>query len=160
MDTARNLPSISVIIPTLADKPRRESLHRAIDSVLGQQQVAVTVIVVANGRRYDKAVITELANRRDILFQYLEEGSLPGAQHFGRQQVKTDYFSFLDDDDTYLADTLRLRVMPMLEDPSIDVTVANGIKEIGTHKITVLENIQEIQKDPLDALLDRRLKQY
>lgn len=120
--------AVSVIIATLCEARRRTSLHRAIASVLAQEGVAVEILLIVNGNRYDPALLAELEARGDLRVHYRSEPGLPAALRFGRSLVKTEYFSFLDDDDEYLPGALSSRLGPMRDQSDIDVVVGNGLR--------------------------------
>jgi len=79
----------------------------------------------------------------------LREADLPSAIHKGRVAVKTDYFSFLDDDDAYLPDALASRI-EALETAGADFAVSNGLDASGKAYIS---DIRAVETDPLKALI-------
>jgi len=117
---------ITTIIPTLCEAHRKVSLLRAIASIHGASSSPVRILVVANGQRYDPALLAELAGRSDLELIRIEEGSQTGAQLAGRRAVQTPFFSFLDDDDEYLPGTLDERAALLLADPRADIALTNG----------------------------------
>jgi glycosyltransferase involved in cell wall biosynthesis len=121
-------PAISVIIRTLAEERRRDAIRRALQSIISQRGVRAIPIVVANGDRFDPALLAELEARSDLRFHYLEQASLPAALLRGRAMVDTPFFCFLDDDDEYLPDGLRERMAMLLEDAEADVVVGGGYR--------------------------------
>lgn len=142
--------TVSVIIPTTAELGRRESLLRAIDSVLTQQGVATDLVVVANGVRCDEALL-QVIEKLPVRIVRLREASLPSAIHAGRLSVKNQYFSFLDDDDIYLPDALSRR-LDALHTGVADFAVSNGINAGGG---LVIPDIRRVENDPLRALMTR-----
>ena len=145
--------SLSVIIPSLAEGSRAHSIRRAIDSILGQQNVRVIPIVVVNGTRYDPAVLHWLGARRDLRMISIE-GGLVEARSTGRNAVDTPFFAFLDDDDDLLPNSVAIRLQPLLEHNSVDVVVSNGFRETESGIIVTNPEIELCQRDPLRALLD------
>lgn len=90
---------------------------------------------------------------RSVQSLRLEEGSLPRALAFGRSYVATPYFGFLDDDDEYLPDALRVRLQPLEDDSTAAVCSTDGY-----HFIDGRDHIRgvispETQQDPLRGLL-------
>lgn len=142
--------SVCVVIPTMAERSRRDSLRRAIDSACTQSDVAAKVVVVVNGARWDGATLEELA-RLPLTVVRLEEGNLPSALYRGRLAVEEDYFSFLDDDDCYLPGTLAARVTAVEERRS-DFAVSNGMISAGT---PLISDLATVSADPLGALVAR-----
>jgi hypothetical protein len=149
-------PDVTVVIPTLADGQRVASMRLAIDSVLGQEQVRARPLILINGSRFDLAVRREIELRGDLDVCYQPVGSLPLAIYEGRCRVQSTFFSYLDDDDQYLPNSLSLRVRPMLESADIDVVVANGLKRAANGQTNVnLDRLSSSQQDPLGDLMRR-----
>lgn len=119
--------NISIIIPTLGRRERKESLLRAIESVVGQENVIACPIVVLNGNEFDPEVRSALSSRSDLKLICEEECDLPKARYTGREMVDTEFFGFLDDDDYYLAGALSERLEEMMSEESLAAVVTNGI---------------------------------
>lgn len=150
----RQLPSISVIIGTLAEARRRDSLYRAIGSVTSQHGVTTIPIVVVNGERFDPSLVAELRLRADIRYCYLTEASLPGAVRQGRRMVATPYFCFLDDDDEYLPGALQGRAELLAGCVDADAIVGGGFRAIGNRRTNCgWESGDALVHDPLRELL-------
>lgn len=147
-------PLIDVIIPTTCESRRWASLERAIRSVLSQDDVGAKVLVIVNGDRFDAGCYAELRERPGIEVHYQKVGSLPLALRTGRSLVSAPFFSFLDDDDEYLAGTLAYRLQPLLSDPTLDCTVAAGVRCDGGIDRPSLERLDArvINEHPLHAL--------
>ncbi|MDR0775292.1 MAG: glycosyltransferase family 2 protein [Azonexus sp.] len=143
---------VTVIIPTMADMLHRDSLFRAIDSVIASSSRPVHITVVANGNRRSADVENALHNRDDIELLSLDIGSLPLALLTGRQAVKTPYFAFLDDDDEYLPGAIDARVAVLAGDDSCDYVVTNGYRYLGADNELYLKDPNKISIAPLAAL--------
>ena len=114
-------PLVSVIIPTYK---RADMLPRAIASVLNQTYSAVEVIVVD-----DNNPDTEWRKKTEqIMFQYCDETRVKYVKHLrnqngsvarntGIQESNGDIIAFLDDDDVYYEDKLKLQVDYLLTHP-------------------------------------------
>lgn len=125
--------ALDVIVRTLADAPRSELLFRALDSIQSQSGVTARPIVVVNGQRFDAATLAALKSRPGILLHHEQQASAGLAQVVGRKLVTAPFFSYLDDDDELIADSLT-NPMRWLEDhPDCDVLINNGyfVKESG-----------------------------
>lgn len=147
---------VDVIIRTTAEKNRRESLQRAIDSVLAQEHVSARPIIVANGNRYDPETLQALAARKDVLFTHFEPGSAGRAILVGRSLVTAPYFAFLDDDDELMPLSIWKRLQPFTSSPDADLVVSNGYFASGGDAIRVdIENFERCQADPLIDIIDR-----
>ena len=145
--------AISVIIPTTCEAARWGSLQRAIRSLRDQRGVCVEVLVVVNGTRFDQTGYEQLRSMKGLRVLYREQGGLPGALRFGRTQVTTPYFAFLDDDDEYMPGALWHRSRPLAVDEGVDYVVSNGYRSDGESEQLVLESIGRIRRDPLRALI-------
>lgn len=146
------MSAVSVIIPTTCELSRWQSLLRAIDSVQQQAGVQAKVIAVVNGNRFDPGHYETLKTMPGLEVLYRTEGSAPLAQEAGRLAVDTPFFAFLDDDDEYLPDTLRLRLKPLLDDPGLDFTVSNGYRCVAGEDRIVIGAPESVRDHPLLAL--------
>lgn len=101
----RTPPLVSVVMPT-RNRPRM--LARALASVERQQWPSVEVMVV-NDAGDD---VTEIVKRfpQARLITHPEARGVSATRNTGLDAVRGDYVSFLDDDDIYLPDHLRLSV--------------------------------------------------
>jgi glycosyltransferase involved in cell wall biosynthesis len=142
----------TVIIATLASADRAAGLRRAIDSVLRDNSSLPEVFVVANGTRYDPALLRELMDRTDIRTAHLAEGSLPGAIAHGVAASSTSYFGFLDDDDEYLPGAVDRRLRALQERPAAAVLASNGYRASDGEDRIALKRLAEVEADPLLAL--------
>ena len=146
---------IAVIIPTLATVERAPYLLAAIESVTSQAGVRALPIVLANGPNADPHLRSLLARRRDLSLHTLDEPSLPAAIRAGRDLVATRFFSELDDDDLLLPGALAMRHARMARGDRPDVVVSNGIlRGFGMEELHITD-IEDTERDPLRALLER-----
>lgn len=146
---------ITVIIPTTGELHRSSKLFEAISSVKDQEGLNVHVLVVLNGKKYSQSVYARLSSMKDVSLIYVEKGSLPLAIAKGCCQVGTFYFSFLDDDDIYLPNTLLPRVLPLIHDKTLGMTVCNGIKTIGGEEKLIHSDMLKYSNDPLLSLIEK-----
>lgn len=147
--TAR--PGITVIIATSCEPHRVGPLRRAIASVLSQDGVDVDLVVVVNGTRVDAGFYDELRSDGRLRVCYRDEGSFPAAVRFGREQVRREYFSFLDDDDYYLPGALRTRLEALIGPPVVDFVCTNGYVEGGHGDALFVRDTSLLATDPLGA---------
>jgi hypothetical protein len=147
---------VTVVIPTTASAVRAESLKRAIDSVLGQRSgIAVRPMVVANGRIYDEGLLASLRADARLEFHYLEEGSLPKAIHYGRLQVRTPFFGFLDDDDYLTPDAIALRLDLIDSGSGYDAAVTSGYRSVGGALTPIEFDAARCARGPAEMLAER-----
>lgn len=144
---------LTVIIPTTAEARRGESLERAIQSIRQQANVKTKILLVINGVIYDKNLFKRLQSRKDLKTFYLEEGNLPKAIFFGVKNVQTSFYSFLDDDDCYIPDTLYQRLTPLLSDDTIDFVVSNGFNVINGGDVLRSKNFPDSQSNAAYLIL-------
>lgn len=149
----KSLPKVEVLIVSLCLAQRREALLRAIETVVGQEGVAATPVVVVNGFRFDPQLFAELRRRPDVRVLYQEKASIFLARRLARENVTAPFFAMLDDDDELLPNALRLRVDALRRDPTADVVVTNGYFVAETGERLILNDIQGLRRDPLDRLL-------
>lgn len=146
------MPVVNVIIPTTCESRRWPGLLRAISCLTNQEGVAVDVLVVVNGQRYDAGLFEQLRARADVRVIYQAEGSLPAALRLGRSLVTHEYFGFLDDDDEYLPGALLTRLKPMLQNPELDVVATNGYACAFDDRLRTLA-VEHINDRPLEVLV-------
>jgi len=147
------MPQVTIGIRTGATTERRESLHRAIDSVLTQPNVDARVLCVVNGPAVDESVVKSLA-RPGVETVRQHEGHCGTAFFTGYQFMTTPYVGFLDDDDVLLPDTLAWRVERMNDSTLPDVLVTDGRRDSGTEILG--SDYADAERDPLRFLLTRR----
>ena len=144
----------TVIIPTTCKTERRDSLLNAIESIGHQDGVGSKIIVVINGSLYDARLTELIQNIPNTELVFSKVADLALAIEHGRSLVNTKYFSFLDDDDEYIQNTLISRINRLEEDDSIDVLVTNGYDiSNGVQELRVKDSAA-INHDPLKALMN------
>lgn len=144
---------VTAIIPTLAERSRGASLARAIQSLRAStaDREALRVLVVVNGQRFDPPVLEWLSSQPVDLIQ-IPQPSLPVAHLIGRQNVQSEYFCFLDDDDEYLPGGLDIRIDHMKSSTDLALVVTNGFRCEGGHQSPALPDMRDVETDPLRAL--------
>lgn len=119
---------ITVITPTYK---RHQYLKNAIDSVLGQTYTDFEIIVVDdNPPESEERIKTEEVIREynDVRIHYIQnEKNIGGADSRNKAIgiAKGEYIAFLDDDDMYLPDRLKVQVEAMMAN-DWDVCVMDG----------------------------------
>ena len=146
---------VTVIVPTLGLRERAELLDAALASVVRQTDVDVVPIVVLNGTRACPDVERRLRDDPAVRLVRLGEGDLPGALAAGREEVETEYFTALDDDDELLPGALATRVSALRADPALDLVVTNGLLLDEPVREPNVTDGSDIDGDPLRALLVR-----
>lgn len=112
-------PLITTIIPTYR---RPQLLKRAIDSVLNQTYPNFQVCVYDNASGDETAEVVAQIARQDSRVKYFCHSENIGAAKnfdYGMRQVKTEYFSFLSDDDILLPNFFEDAIKEFADFPDI-----------------------------------------
>jgi hypothetical protein len=145
--------TICVIMPSLALPERAASLRAAIESVRVQHGVRALPLVVVNGDRFDRALVSELRSLDGVRLIFRERADLPGALCAGREHVHSRWFAELDDDDLLLPGALHMRLEAARARPDCDAIVSNGyVVEHGVRTAHVA-SWDAVRSDPLRALV-------
>lgn len=153
--SAPTLPLVSVIIPTMASPERAKLLLRAIGSIRASSLTPIRIIVVINGERFDLSVCDWLQAQPDVDIEWVPSASAPGAILRGRECVRTEFFSTLDDDDEYLPCTMERKISLLRANQKADVLISNAyISSNGSDRL-FHQNLPEVAIDPLICLLRR-----
>jgi glycosyltransferase involved in cell wall biosynthesis len=104
----RKEPGVSVVIPTLN---RSHYLRDALQSALGQEAVAVEVIVVDDGSDDETpALLAAVADNRVRVVRNERPMGQAAARNAGLRLARHEWTAFLDDDDLWSPEKLRLQV--------------------------------------------------
>lgn len=99
---------VSVIIATYN---RPQLLQRAIESVLYQDYGNVEIVVVRDGGTSVRPVIDAISSDVNVVLIDLEENvGKSRALNIGMERARGDYIAYLDDDDFYLPDHIKILV--------------------------------------------------
>lgn len=112
MDNPKSIePLISVIIPFYH---HASWLCEAVDSVLAQTYKNIEIIVINDGSPED--VSGFLAEYGDKITYFYQENQGPAAaRNLGIEKAKGEYVAFLDSDDLWLPDKLKIQIAKMQE---------------------------------------------
>ncbi|HUG26664.1 MAG TPA: glycosyltransferase family 2 protein [Gemmatimonadales bacterium] len=147
--TRRGLPTVTVLVPTLARSGRRELLLRALASIRSQDGVAPTALVIVNGADADPDLLTRLATEPDVVVLRIPQRGIPAAFRAGRPAVATSYFAALDDDDILLPGALTARVAALTVDDTRDAVVTDGFIRSAAGDRRMRENFLDVAVDPV-----------
>ena len=99
---------VSVIIPTYN---RAEYLKLALKSVLEQTYKNIEVIVVDDGSTDKTSEVVANFNDSRVKYFYQKNTGLPAVpRNLGMQKASGEYIAFLDDDDMWLSEKLKLQI--------------------------------------------------
>jgi len=148
-------PRVAVLMPTLGTRKRTPLLRRALASVVSQEGVHVTPIVVFNGPDVDSELVEEVRGTGAVRTLRLPEAGLPAALRAGRRLVEDPLLSELDDDDELLPGALALRAAALEARPECGAVVTNGIRRGGHGDELHLRPDDDLERDPLREMLRR-----
>lgn len=100
------MPKVSVLIPTYN---RARFIKRAIDSVLNQTYRDVEIVVVDDGSTDNTQKIIESYGDQ-VTYIYQENKGAASARNAGIDASVGEYISFLDSDDYYAKNNLKIKV--------------------------------------------------
>lgn len=115
------MPTVSVIIPTYN---RAAMLKEAIESVLAQTYQDWELIVVDDGSTDETPCLMDTYREADARIRCLKQHNqgLSSARNAGLRIAQGEFVAFLDDDDLWLPEKLRLQTMCMQEHPEFGLT--------------------------------------
>lgn len=145
---------VDVLIVTLCKAERADAIRRAVATTLAQEGVSAHLTMVVNGQRFDPDLLAWLRQEPGVTVLYQEAPSIFLARRRAREAVTAPYFAFLDDDDYLLPGGLRARVAALDAEPAADAVVANGFLSDGAKDVPMLEDIEQIRRDPLLAIME------
>lgn len=114
-------PKVSVIIPTYQ---HADFVGEAIDSALAQTYTDYEIILVNDGSTDGTREIV-VAYGNQIKYIYQDNRGLPAARNTGILASKGQYLSFLDADDVWLPNKLKLEVEFLDTYPSVKLVCSN-----------------------------------
>ncbi len=108
--------AFTVIIPAYNSAP---TIGRAIESVLGQTYPAHEVVIVDDGSTdTTRDEVARFGDRVEYLYQ--DNAGVSAARNKGAATASGDWLAFLDADDWYFPDRLRLHAEWIESDPTLD----------------------------------------
>lgn len=110
-------PLISVIIPVYNCE---KYISEAINSVLKQDYLPLEIIVVDDGST-DKTTENIKEFGSQITYIYQENGGTAKARNNGIKNAKGDYFAFLDADDIWVENKLKMQMEVFVTNPETDL---------------------------------------
>jgi glycosyltransferase involved in cell wall biosynthesis len=116
--TQRQRPKFSVIIPT---HNRKNLLREAIESVLNQEPCGGEVELLVVDDKSTDATPEVIAEYKQAKYLSSRHGNAAGSRNVGIEQATGEWLAFLDDDDVWLPQKLRLMVSSMEQEPDARV---------------------------------------
>jgi len=149
------LPVISVLMVTLCQTERRDVLLRAVESIVSQEGVNATPVIVVNGNRYDPSLLAALKRRQDVRVIYQEKPSIFFARRLARESIDSPYFAMIDDDDEFLPNGLKTLLDSLRMDPQAATAVGNGLVVAPDGITPAHTDVDAIRRDPIASLMER-----
>ena len=128
------MPLVSVLMPTYN---RRDTIERAIDSVINQTLSDWELIVVDDGSTDNSAefVLQRYAHEPRVKLIRQENQGFPGARNTGLRASAAKYIAFLDSDDEYLPHHLELEAAFLEAHPEENFVTAELWEDFGAGHI-------------------------
>ncbi len=121
-------PKVSIIIATYN---RAHKIRRSIDSLLNQTFQDFEIIVVNDGSTDNTLDVLEDYKDRIRLFDLPKNKGVCGAKNVGLDNIKGEWFGFLDDDDELVPLTLETMLnIPKEIDPEINAVTCNCMDSV------------------------------
>lgn len=139
--------TISVGIPSLGLLQRSNLILEAIRSVISQEEVSVRCYLIMNGNRFDPDLRRHLERDLNLTLLHSKDPGLRFARKVFRENISSDFFCYLDDDDILLPGALHSRVVPMLENAEIDAVLTDGWVQSVDNTISPIENFMCFPED-------------
>lgn len=114
-------PTISVIIPTYN---RARCVIKAIDSALAQSHPASEIVVVDDGSTDDTESLLQ-SYRGRIRYVYQENQGVSAARNTGIRHANGEWVAFLDSDDVWYPEKLKVQIDALRSLPGVIAHTAN-----------------------------------
>ena len=111
-------PLVSVIIPVYNGG---RYLRAALESVFAQTYRPFEVIVVDDGSSDDSGVIAQ--SFPDVRYIHQTNQGVAAARNNGIDAAQGEFFAFLDQDDVWTPEKLKLQITQLLSDPELGYTL-------------------------------------
>lgn len=123
-------PLISVITATFN---RAKTIARAIDSVMQQTYDNFEIIVVEDGSKDDtKSILQQYNDKRLRIIYHDTNKGVTAAKNNGLNNIRGEWFTFLDSDDEMVPEALETMMrIPLEKDATVNAVTCNGF-DLGT----------------------------
>ena len=111
-------PLVSVIIPVYNGG---RYLRSALESVFAQTYQPIEVIVVDDGSADDSGVIAQ--SFPDVRYIHQENQGVAAARNNGLEAARGEFLAFLDQDDLWTPEKLKLQISQLQSDPDLGYTL-------------------------------------
>ena len=133
---------ISVVIPTYN---RYTLLKRALTSVFAQSLQAFEVIVIDDGSSDNTPQIIQ--DFPQISYYYKKNAGVSSARNLGIQKAKSEWIAFLDSDDIWHKDKLKMQVAFHKKNPDVFVSYTDESWVRDEKEVKIPKKFRKIGKD-------------
>jgi glycosyltransferase involved in cell wall biosynthesis len=112
------MPKVSVTIPTYN---RGYIVKQAIDSVLAQNFKDFEILIIDDGSTDSTKQVVESIQDVRLRYFYKENGGVSSARNLGLSKASGQYVAFLDSDDIWPEDFLKVMTERLDENPDFDL---------------------------------------
>ncbi len=149
---------VSVVIPAYN---AGKYLGRALDSVLGQSQPVYEVILVDDGSEDNSRVLAEEYCKRDKRVKYVRQDNagVSAARNKGIKLAKGNWVAFLDADDEWLIDKLKLQMGVLQRNKELNWVAGNYYRcdcRNGCRRELMRKDVPKLKATQLEELLQGR----
>lgn len=147
-----NRPIVSVVIPTYN---RAYCLGDAIDSVLAQSFQDFELIVVDDGSTDGTLEVVKAYGDRVKLIRQ-ENSGVSSARNAGIRAAKAEWIAFLDSDDTWETDKLKVQIEDLQARPGAIAHMVDATIVVSDHEQISLFELREIRENFLERSFRER----
>lgn len=147
-------PLVTVIIPVYNSE---EFIGKAVENVLAQDYPAIELIIVDDGSTdRTRSIIEQVPH--DVRYFHQPNAGPASARNRGIKDASGDFIAFLDADDLWPENNLRLLVAELMGDPAAEVVRGYGqlFRDTGNGQLEYLGNPKDSFADYIGAGLYRR----
>jgi glycosyltransferase involved in cell wall biosynthesis len=137
------IPTVSIIIPTYN---RAYCIKDAIDSVLGQTFQDYELIIVDDGSTDGTHEVVEAYDDRVRLIRQVNDGA-SAARNAGIRAAKGEWVAFLDSDDTWESEKLRVQMDDLRVHPRVVAHMVDANIVISDHEYVSLFELRGMRSD-------------
>lgn len=154
---------ISAIVPVYNGETY---LEEALDSIIHQSHAPDELILIDDGSTDNtKSIAKKYIRKYDLKYYYQSNTGLPSSRNEGIAESNSEYIAFLDADDIWTKDKLRLQHEAFLSNPNLEMVSGKVIQflspELGTNEENSIKFTAEPMhfKSPSVSLIKRNLFQ-
>lgn len=143
---------VSVIIPVYNGE---RYLGEAIESALAQTDEPMEIIVIDDGSTDRSADVARKSGA--VRYEFQENQGIGAARNRGVQVARGDFFAFLDADDLWTPDKLRLQMSAMERNPDLDLVFGHVQEFLSPELVESLQDQVRIADGVVPGLIPSTL---